>query len=364
MTKKDGIRVGIFTVLLLLLLSWLLTVFTFPNGYSMHGVRERINTFYELEEDTIDGVYIGSSGVNRYWIPSEAYADKGMTIYNFCTENQPMVLTKYMMEEALKTQKNIKLFVVDIRRIANNPEDVLENDIRRVTDNLPLSKNRIEATKAALEYVEGKNDKIDTTDKSFYFKFLKYHSRWASDLSINELVNPFPKTDYMGYFAHNDWTYRKVPQEVPEFSGERESLNKDNKVVLDDLLDYCDQLKKKDINVLFVSSPYSVEPDREKKLNEATVIIKDRGYNCINFNNPEGNDLISLDYKTDLYNYGHTNIKGAIKFTHYLSDFIDKEYKLPNHKGNEKYYQWDESHEKLIKRTKEKWPEMADELTK
>lgn len=359
MSKKIFLRAAIFFIALALLIGYLNCVFTFPRGETSDMARERFNTFYAQPEGTIDSVYIGSSGVDRYWIPSIAWKDYGMTVYDFTSGNQPLVFAKYMMEEAAKKQ-NIKLFILEIRGALRGPENINDTDIRRVTDNLRLSSTKIKATKAVLDYVGQGDTEIDTGDLSYYFKLAKYHSKWNGNFDIQDWTDLFPETEYMGYFAYNDVIFKIRKQDKPVLTNQKAELPEANKEILEDLLEYCKTL---DAEVLFVSSPQCLSLEEQEQFNYVMDEAEKAGFDTINFNTEKMYEILNWDFAHDMYNSGHANIYGALKYTGYLSEYIQENYELEDHRDDgTDYEQWDESYKALLNRIKEKKQDIYNEL--
>lgn len=360
MKKTDIIRTILFLAILILVLVYLCNVFTFPKEAERDYVRERFNSFYAEENDTLDGVYIGSSGVERYWVPAQAWNEYGMAIYGLSSGSQPTVFIKYLMEEAMKRQ-DPDLFIVDMRKFSEGAEAVQDLDIRRVTDNMRFSITRIQATKAVLDYVKaGGNTEIDEDDLSYYIPIMKYHSRWDGDLEADDFVHINPGTDFKGYFgysAKNAW--RAVPQPKTSVTAERAPMAKENEDVLNDLLDYCDTIEQE---VLFVLSPYSMNKEEQAILNSAMSRVEERGYTAINFNTEEMYNAIGFDFNVDLYNMTHTNFSGAMKYTNYLSSYIHDHYGIEDHRGDQTYQSWDDSYDILKERAQKKNPDYYKEF--
>ena len=236
MAKKEVARALIFLIILAGVLMYLTSAFSFPSGKEGDGIKERFNSFYNQPDNTIDGVYFGSSGVDRYWIGPQAYHDSGETVFTLSTGSQPLVFIKYLMEEVLKTQ-DTELFIVDLRSAARTPDQVSDSFIRRVTDNMKPSLNRVKATEAVLEYASKGDNKVDEDDVSYYIPFLKYHSMWNGGISLDNLIHLNPSTNFMGYAAHTDVIYKSRTQPQPEVTSEMTPIDKETEKVLLDLLD-------------------------------------------------------------------------------------------------------------------------------
>ena len=351
MNAKNLRRILIFAVLVICLLIYLSMVFTFPRGQKSDMARERFNTFYALPDNTVDGLFIGTSGVDRYWIPQLAWKENGITVYGMTSGNQPLPFVKHLMTEALKSQ-DIKTFIVDIRAVSKKPASINDTDVRRVTDNLRMSANKIETTKDILEFLENGKTKVKTDDLSYYIKLAKYHAGWK-DLTKEDFIDVYPESEYMGYFAYNDNAFKVRPQKITTVIDDTAKLDPRNEAALIDLLDYCDTL---DAEVIFVSSPQSPRDLYQKQYNEAFRIIKSRGYKTINFNTDKMYSAVGWDFHHDLYNHGHANIYGAIKYTRWIADYLQDKYKLEDHRKDadqSQYEIWDQAYENTMDRLKE-----------
>ena len=83
----------------------------------------------------------------------------------------------------------------------------------------------------------------------------------------------------------------------------------------------------------------------QEKMNDAIRIIKDNGFEVINFNALE--DFKYIDFNTDLYNENHINIYGSTKYTLYFAKYLKERYNLPNHKEDKNYNSWNKEYERF-----------------
>lgn len=182
--RRDIVTSLLFLILTASLLFYLTQVFALKDDKT---AEKMFHAFYDQKENSLDGIYIGSSAVYRYFIPTKAYRDEGMAVFNISTGSQPVILEKYIIKEALKTQPDMKVIIIDIRNLTADDDDLSEADIRRVTDAMKPSKNRIDAINAALKYFKAQDIDISTNKMYYYFPFLLYHNRWQDDLTIEDL---------------------------------------------------------------------------------------------------------------------------------------------------------------------------------
>lgn len=339
--KKIILRAVIFIVIGALLVLYLNEVF----GIAESDTNKQIfNAFYEEEENTIDAVYFGTSASNRYFIGPMAYEETGMTVFTMATMGMPLFFVTNLIEEVEKTQSP-KLYIIELRWMLKDKELITDAHIRRVTDSMKYSSNRKDAIEKALEFTEGAEGEISNIDDSpldYYIPIIKYHSRLtAKNLSYGDLLPGGIKNKTKGYVT-SPKTLESVPQKSGVYTQERDSLSPEAEATLTELLDYCDS--RDDVDILFVLSPYAIQEEENAKLNTAADMVRERGYDVIDFNTREMTETLGIDWDTDFYNRKHVNFMGAEKYTRYLTDYLSSNYDLEDHRGEDGYESWDEAY--------------------
>lgn len=358
--KKRIVRFVVFLVITALISAYTVTLFSFPSGLGADCIKERFNCFYEQEDDTMDAIFIGASGIDRYWVAPQAYEDTGITVFNFTSSSLPVVTIKYMIKEALKTQ-DPELLIIDLRTTYKSPDGIAETFIRRVTDNMKWSENRLDCIDASLDYLRKADNEIDEDDPSWYFSFLKYHSRWAGGITTRDLVDPAPSTDYMGYAAHQPNIYKMKDLGDVEPVTDREPLDPDTEDLIVDLCEYLDTL---DQEVLFIETPNAPIYDEEVRINTAKDLVASMGHEVLDCQDERIYEEMGLDFSTDFYNAGHTNIVGALKFTKWMQEYLIENYDLPDRRGDERYSAWESSYRSYSEDTAEGRAELEARIRK
>ncbi len=336
MNRKQIISSIIFIVLVLFLLLHL-TYILRTNG----DVKDRFVGFYAEKNDTIDAVFIGSSPLPACIATPKIYGETGITVYPMSSNMQRPVATKYLVEEALKSQKP-ELFIFEMRMWAAADEDLLGNmaHTREVTDNMKYSVNRIRTINAM---VDDKDDRIN-----YYFDIFKYHSNWKTLFLWSQLRTAFycyPE-DLKGSLIETEVGPCDAPVILPE--SDKEAIPPEQEEYLNDLLDYLDE---NNINALFVVTPYAVKDHEQRRFNYMSDIITSRGYNFLDMNRHI--DEMDLDFSRDIRDYGtHTNVSGADKVSTYFEQYLIDNYRekgialTTDHRSDKKYQSWDKAYEK------------------
>lgn len=360
MKKREMKKGVVFLLCVILVLLYMNLIFSFPSGEAADGAKEKWNTFYAMEEDTLDAVYLGTSSVDRYWISPQAWKETGMTVYPFAISSISSVFLKPMMEEVLKTQ-DIRLFIIDIRTFTNDADDISDTRMRRVIDNMKWSSTKLDALEDGFDYAEYGNNDIDRDDPSWYIPFLKYHQRWNADWSLWDLISIYPTTDYGGYAAYQPKIFTSVPQEHPNMSTKKRALEEESALELEELLRYCDTL---DCEVLFVDAPYIMTKEQREKSNTIAGKIRQAGYPLVEFNTRKNYEKLDLDFSRDYYDKKHVNYLGAVKYTRFFSKYLQKNYRLQDYENSADSDYWETAYDKLTDKVRESGKELRSASSK
>lgn len=337
MTAKQLIKTVLFLVALGIVALLLCDLFEYKNS----NMTARYYTYKELPKGSVDAVYLGSSGVDRFWIPSEAYDKYGMTVYPLSTEGAQSWSVLPMLKEAFRYQTP-KLVIIDIRPFIKMNSTTTYNSAdvcsRRVIDMLNFfSPNRylmISNTVKALNtiYPEKESDYM-----SYLFSFVRYHDMWSDpDFTFDNMGEN--EYEYLGFYMAKSYSVHKAEVSEPGYSSEMRAVDDVHMYFLRELLEY---VRKEKINVLFVSSPKSIKVQQAATCNTIFDILEEYGIAYIDFNSRENVEKYPFDRKEDFYNSDHVNYYGAKKYTEYLGEYLYERYNLKDHRGDEDCIAWE-----------------------
>ena len=299
--------------------------------------------FYALEENSVECVFFGSSITQRGCITPVAYHDYGITAYPLATGTQPFVFTKYLMIEALKTQKP-KLFVVELKGVNKRADWIGDVHIRRVVDNMKPSINRINAIREVLADVPNDENGVDMTGLSYYFPLIKYHSLW----NPSKRIKNFTGVDYYaGYSPKEEYTFSIRKAKFKKYDENHTlAIDEPTENALNDLLDFCDGLE--DTEVLFVIPPYPAGMDGMGKMNYAKRIVESRGYEVLNMITEEKREEAGMDDRFCYYDRSHMNYYGSMRYTEYIFSYIKDKYGMEDMRGKKGCEVWEKEYERLM----------------
>lgn len=326
---KKVLRVTVFFAILIALVIPLSKVMTSTEDYRNY---QWIHGFFEERENSLDAVYLGSSGTYAFWAAPLAWENYGIAVYPVVSNAQPLAAAEYIIREGRKTQPNA-LYIVKVSMLG---VDFTSPQLHYLLDYFPNSLNKIKMTDTLLD-LSGYEDK-DRLE--FYFPLYRYHSRWSEltendfDYELDGLKGGSTYKSFLQKSTDVSASYRQTDRRVP--------LPDSVYGYLDSLLNYCD---KESVRVLFVVSPHNnVNENELALLNSICDIVQVRGYPVLDMN--DLTDEIGLDRTTDYYNAGHTNVHGAVKITDYLSQYLVEHYGFKDKRGDPAYADWDQAYEK------------------
>ncbi|MDO5702165.1 MAG: hypothetical protein Q4G47_02275 [Lachnospiraceae bacterium] len=290
-----------------------------------------------------DVVLVGGSTLLRYYDPLQAWNRAGITSYNYATSSARFDVLRDYIEDSRKTAR-ADLYVINVRTISLMDAAVDDASIRNWSDSLdPLSITRLRGIGDYLSNREWDPASLP----SFVFDIIKYHSNSGAPGDSAQWA-------YVGggkiYNADRGFSPNAVcvPFDKKTWGDGRSALSDQQSAALSGMLDYCDSKKLK---ALFVCCPFIFTEYDEGILNTCGDIIRDRGYEFVNFN--EHIDEIGLDFTTDFSDINHVNYSGAVKYTDYLTDYIKDRFELTDHRGDPAYDRWTEDYEALQPAMKE-----------
>jgi len=352
MTKKQALRCIAFILAVCVMMVVLCDLFEQENG---NWADRCFNTYRASNPDTIDAVFLGTSGVACYWVAPLAYEEFGMTVYPLAADAMPAWLYTKMLDEVL-TYQNPELILLDIRPFTSEPVDADTMDARArcILDAMDLfSINRNKTAVKAMKTIHAAHPDAPQFDISYFLSFVKYHPKWVDGghlLSYN-LGQRMHK--YGGYRLDQDFIAVVSPQTPTDYDP---NLVSDLTPLYEEALyEVMDYIRDKDLNVLFVDTP-KVAGSKMGASNRVYQILEEEGFDCLTYLAPpeDGAFPLDLDYSTDFYNSGHVNYYGAAKFTRALAAYLDTHYDLPDRRNDPAVQaQWDGLYEVMLEDLKE-----------
>ena len=283
------------------------------------------NMFLKEKENSIDLMFVGSSMAYCDIIPARIYENTGHTTYVLSAPYMMPDTAYYYIKEALKTQspKVIMLEATSFFFTIN------EADYYKVNIGyMPYSLNRLEATLFAAP----KSEKL-----GLLFPLFNYHERWEQ-YTLKQHVEPRPDatSDIMAGYTYLEKAEPQSERFEREFLCTEEEYEH-NLSYLNMIKRLCDSKGIK-LELFVVPACEYLSSELSEGLKETPGETR-----LVNFN--DHFDEMDFDLETDFFDKRHVNFKGALKFSDYLSEYIEENYELPSNDHDTEL--WQERVEKI-----------------
>lgn len=306
MTNKI-LRISLFVLLFLSCFAILEYIFK-PNRdqYPWGTTTSKIKEFYNLDKNSLDVLFIGSSHAWCSFNPYLIYKESGIRSYVFSANEQPLWLSYYYIKESLKTQKP-KVIVLETFYIFEKNKFKKESVNRINIDDINLSWNKYEMIKESY-----KNSNLFNLSSVY-----NYHTRWKN-LKKNDFI--YSKD---GNFKGFTPLFRKTEKKITLYQTEETPILKKNIKFLEKIIALT---KENNIDLVFTFVPFQCNKNEQGQLKSLQKIAENNGIPFINY--MKLLDSIKFNQKTD-FDGSHINIYGANKVSKHLAKFLNSEYTFP-----------------------------------
>lgn len=320
--KKSIIRISCFILILCLVLVYSNRVFRVKYGDGIYDM----TMFYELEDNTVDVLILGSSHAFEHFNTGILWNEYGMASYILAGSVQPMWNTYYYLKEALKTQTP-ELIVLEGNRITCGYEFADDSTIIKNTYGLKWSPDKLNSIKVSAPRERW---------SEFILEYTQYHTRY-SELSKADFYK------YQGNPLYEDWkgfgcNMVTTPLESMDVSGvdTRNELFEKTEEYYRKTIELA---QENNIPIVVVVSPYAAVDEEVAALyNTSSDIASEYGVDFINCTLFP--DEMGIDYSTDAADISHLNYKGSQKFTKYIGQVLKDNFMISDRRGDAVYASW------------------------
>lgn len=311
---------------------------------------DMVHSFYAIEEDTLDVLFLGSSHAYYGIQPNELWKEYGITSYSMASPEQTAATSYFLLKEAFAYQKP-KVVVLESYYLWYNGLYNSESRLRQAFDGMRLGANKIEMIQTMLEG-SGIKNKL-----TYAIPFLKYHSRWQELEDYDFHTKAYLKGARIDFTTAEveDPGIPKKAAAVPELSLE----------YLDKMIALCEE---NDAEFVVTAIPFGIETNKKRYKRRQGLnltlegILEEKGIPFLFYQRDYG-DVI--DFSTDFRDKTHLNTAGAQKLTAHLGGWLAEQYGLSGHKGEAEYASWDEDlrlYEEDLWEARENPVDTADEV--
>ncbi len=313
MTKKQGLRLTAFFLLAALLI--------FGLGQLLRDRDTTLSSLYSEPDDTVDVFIVGSSHVNSGFMPAVLWKEYGISAHNVFSWSQPMWISYYFIEEALRTQSP-QVIVLDLYGMmyGNSTEQPKAIDEVNYKNSF-----QIDTDLTFLRMIQTvKTCGIDLRNPIDFLNIVRYHTRWKYLDRTAWTYDPHRDPDYLkGYGPQFD----VFPCDVPASSGSIQAREPYDTAVLwlDKIVGLC---KEHGIELVFTMTPYTYQASELEIFRWLEQYATERDIPFLNYADGDG-ARIGFDYTSQMSDSGHLNYHGAFLITRDLGAFLQDNFPLP-----------------------------------
>lgn len=320
--RKSALRIVCFISILTMVLFYTNKVFKIKYGDGIYDLTK----FYELEDETVDVLFLGSSHAFEDFNTGTLWNEYGMASYILGGSMQPMWNTYFYLKEALKTQKP-ELIVLE--GFCTTYESEFIDDSRIIKNNYGLRWSRDKINSIQISAPEERWNE-------FLLEYVQYHTRYSELGAADFLKN-------QGNRQYDDWkglgcNMTTKPLTCVDVSGITQSMPLYEKTE-EYYRKTLDLAQEKGIPIVVVISPYAgITEEQQQKLNSADNIAVEYDVPFVNCNLIT--DEIGIDYSTDAADGDHLNYKGNQKYSSYMGAYLKAHFEISDHRGDHQYDTW------------------------
>ncbi len=329
------LRAAVFTAILLCVMTWSVYVLTPKYDY---GICPIVN-LYEQPENTVDvlvlGTSLGYAGVNT----NVLWEEYGIAAYDLCGAEQPFWVSRFYLEEALKTQSP-RLIILDAKASTYKQEYSKRGRTILSTFGIRDMGVRLRAIRACVAEEDFLGFAIAWPQiHSNYKDVTPEHFRYPPD-------NGGRGSAWKGYIESTETEQHQKPSLV--WSETRIPMHERQRKYLDEILAMANEAG---IPVLVIGIPNPDYANDHLNYNDFFAVAAESGARVINYNDPD--ERVRLAYSSDFSDWQHLNVKGSVKLSRRLGSDLMKYYELPDRRGDARYA----SYETCAESWYEKYPE-------
>lgn len=313
-----------FLLILGTVLSYMLFVLVPKHDY---GICSMTN-LYQQEENTVDMLVIGTSAAQAGINTNVLWEEQGIAAYDLCSAELPYWASYYYLKEALRTQTP-QLLVLDAKPSIYTQTYSRKARVFMSTYGIKSLDNRIGAILSSVH--------PDNRVK-FLLGFSELHGNYET-LTANDFVYP-PDNGGRG----SNWKGFIGYEECLDFEEPWGDTSSDATMPIHEKQQQYFELilqlaREKDLNVLVIGFPTPDYVHDHPYFNTIKLLAEKHGAAYLNYNQP---DIVGMwDFTTDFADWQHLNIRGSVKLSMHLGEYVKNAYSLPDRRGQEGYASYD-----------------------
>lgn len=320
MRLKKAVKIIAFCTMLIVCINRLYEIFSWKD--SAGDYCSAMNSFYELEDDLVDVLFLGSSHCYCSINNAVLWDEQGISSFSLAISGQELAGTYHCFVEALKTQTP-EVVCLEIGYGASAQGYGIESNMYRNTLPYRYSVNAVNVVREIAEDRQGE----------LLLRWPIIHTRYA-ELKEQDFWKKFPV--YVGYRAEF-----KTMQVIPlctYFDEEMVAMEEETEAWLRKIIALAEE---NNIKMCLFVAPYVTVDEEQKLFNYVESLAQEHNIPFLNMTRMDKE--LQLDLTTDFLDMGHTNYYGAQKVSSYMGRYLKQNFELNDRRGQEEYVLWEEN---------------------
>ena len=302
-----------------------------------------VHGFYKEPENTIETLFLGSSHVVNGITPTELYRDYGLCAYNLGTEQQGVNVSYYWLREAYRLHaESLTTVVFDVSMLRRTASETF---VQKGIAGMQLFPGRVQAMYDYYLGPYGTGDLQDVLEQ--LNPVTAYHTRWnqltRQDFEKFHLQPALYSRGYhfVSYSLLDEWNAEEDYEEenapylesVLDESVPGEELQDSELYYFDKIVAFC---KENDLDLVLVKIP--ARGWGSNRHNAVQALAEKNDLPFLDYNFPvSGQNLVGETYLVDSPDGNHLNYFGATKVTHAIGDYLVKNCRVTDVRGQQNY---------------------------
>lgn len=319
---KNGVKAVTFCTVAVILFSCTYKVFSWKDTGG--GYLSSMKTFYGLERDVVDVLFLGSSHCYCSINPAVLWEKYGIAAFSLSISGQDLASSYHCMKEALKTQQP-RVVCVEMYYTNFHGYQIKGNMYRNLLG-YQISQNFADAVGDIAEAEEV---------RELLLKWPIIHTRYA------ELTEKDFRQDEMmrTYIGHAGGFYGENIGEISVYQGEEQiAIGEEEEIWLERIFDLAEE---KGVELCFFLAPFGADEETQMRYRYVESLAEAHQVPFLNL--IALHQELGLDVEQDFTDTGHTNSYGALKVSDHLGGYLSERYELQDRRGDERYRLWEEN---------------------
>ncbi len=266
--------------------------------------------FYDLPEESLDVLFLGSSHAISGIDTQKLYDDYGYKSYTLGCGEQNMAISYFYLEEALKTQHPKVVALETLMAFPFRHDKVLYSSAAASEKALNFMRPGVNRLRAVYE-ISGYESELNPL--YLLLRFMRYHERWDNlDEKDILIFDDYAYLTLHGY-AVNYGNLSNDPPGYRPFDKNSGKAGELSPVITDYLLRIVKLCRDNDIKLILFKTPSNKTGADEYQTMSSFAAENSLLY--MDFNEEGLYEDCGFDFTTDMGNLGHANFTGAEKIT-------------------------------------------------